>query len=73
MKNKLNHIKLGFAGILVICMLLGASQILQAETQISQWDYLIPDLIITNGKIITVDANFSIAEALAIKETKLWL
>ncbi|GAH11229.1 unnamed protein product [marine sediment metagenome] len=55
MKNKLNHIKLGFVCVLVICILLATSQILQAEAQTSQWDYLIPDLLITNGKIITVD------------------
>jgi predicted amidohydrolase YtcJ len=71
MKNKLNHIKLGFAVVLVVCMLLGTSLILQAETQILQWDYLTPDLLITNGKIITVDENFSIAEALAIKDNRI--
>src|ERR1043165_1899996 len=29
------------------------------------------DVIFTNGKIVTVDANFSVAQALAIKEGKL--
>jgi predicted amidohydrolase YtcJ len=52
-------------------MLLGTNQILPAAPQISPWDYLIPDLIISNGKIITVDANFSITEALAIKDNRI--
>lgn len=32
---------------------------------------LAPDMIITNGKIITVDANFSFAEAVAVKNGKI--
>ena len=52
-------------------MLLGVSQILQPEAQISQWHYLIPDLLITNGKVITVDKDFSIAQALAIKDNRI--
>lgn len=71
MKIKLNHIKLGFMSVLVMCMLLGTGHILQVEAQTSQWDYLIPDLLITNGKIITVDEDFSIAESLAIKENRI--
>jgi predicted amidohydrolase YtcJ len=49
-------------------MFLGASQILQAEVK---FDYLIPDLLITNGKVITVDEEFSIAQALAIKDNRI--
>jgi len=71
MKNKLAHIKLEFVGVLVICMFLGTSLILQAETQISQWDYLTPDLLISNRKIITIDENFSIAEVLAIEDNRI--
>jgi predicted amidohydrolase YtcJ len=52
-------------------VLLGTNQILRTAPPISPWDYLIPDLIISNGKIITVDANFSIAEALAIKDNRI--
>ena len=34
-------------------------------------DSLAPDLIIYNGKIITVDDNFSIQEAVAVKDGKI--
>jgi hypothetical protein len=46
-------------------------QILQAAPPISPWDYLIPDLIINKGKIITVDEDFSIVEALAVKDNRI--
>jgi|GEM_PF-5950706 len=28
---------------------------------------LLPDLVITNGNVITIDSNFSIAQAVAVK------
>jgi len=34
---------------------------------------LFADLVITKGKVITVDDNFSIAQAVAVKDGKLWL
>ena len=33
-------------------------------------DVLAPDTILVNGNIVTVDADFSIAEAVAIREDK---
>ena len=37
----------------------------------SRWQSFSPDLIIFNGKVITVDTDFSVAEAVAIKDTKI--
>jgi predicted amidohydrolase YtcJ len=34
-------------------------------------EYLMPDLIINNGKIVTVDRDFSIAQAVAVKNGKI--
>jgi predicted amidohydrolase YtcJ len=33
-------------------------------------DFILPDLIIPNGEIVTISRNFSIAQALAIKSGK---
>ena len=71
MKKKLYHTKLGIACVVVIYLLLGASQVSQAATQAWQWDYATPDFVLLNGKIITVDETFSIADALAIKGNKI--
>jgi len=38
----------------------------------SKWQPMNPDLVMFNGKIITVDNNFSIAEAVAIKGDKIF-
>jgi predicted amidohydrolase YtcJ len=38
----------------------------------SKWQSMNPDLVMFNGKIITVDNNFSIAEAVAIKDSKIF-
>jgi len=37
----------------------------------SNWQPMNPDLVMFNGKVITVDSDFSIAEAIAIKDTKI--
>ena len=43
------------------------------EKQIkSKWQPMNPDLVMFNGGFITVDSNFSIAEAVAIKDTKIF-
>jgi predicted amidohydrolase YtcJ len=41
------------------------------EAKTSPLDLIQPDLVITNGKIITVDPHFSIAEAIAVKNGKI--
>ena len=37
----------------------------------SRWQAMSPDLVIFNGNVITVDDDFSIAEAVAIKDTRI--
>lgn len=37
----------------------------------SQWQPLNPDMVLFNGKIITVDQDFSLAEAIAIKDARI--
>jgi predicted amidohydrolase YtcJ len=37
----------------------------------SNWQPMNPDLVMLNGKVITVDSDFSIAEAVAIKDAKI--
>lgn len=37
----------------------------------SNWQPMNPDLVMCNGNIITVDADFSIAEAIAVKESRI--
>ena len=37
----------------------------------SKWQSLNPDMVMVNGKIITVDSGFSIAEAVAVKGDKI--
>jgi len=71
MKRKLNCSKLGFACVLVLCLLLGASQVSLAAAKAWQWDVTPSDLVLLNGKIITVDGDFSIAEALAVKGNRI--
>lgn len=39
--------------------------------QISEAQQLVPDIVLKNGKIITVDHGFTIAEAVAIRGEKL--
>lgn len=34
-------------------------------------EIMMPDLVITNGKIVTVDPNFSVAQAVAVKNGKI--
>ena len=37
----------------------------------SEWQSLNPDMVIINGKIVTVDSDFSVAEAVAAKDDKI--
>src|SRR4030066_2192710 len=37
----------------------------------SKWQQMNPDLVMFNGNIVTVDGDFSIAEAVAVKDTKI--
>src|SRR5512140_1486985 len=37
----------------------------------TKWQPMAPDLIMFNGQIVTVDSDFSIAEAVAIKDNKI--
>ena len=37
----------------------------------SKWQSMNPDLVMLNGKVITVDSDFSIAEAIAVKGNKI--
>jgi predicted amidohydrolase YtcJ len=38
----------------------------------STWQPMSPDLLILNGKVVTVDDDFSIAEAVAVKDNKIF-
>jgi predicted amidohydrolase YtcJ len=37
----------------------------------SKWQPMNPDLVMFNGNIVTVDRDFSIAEAVAVKDTRI--
>ena len=37
----------------------------------SEWKPISPDMVMFNGNIITVDSDFSIAEAVAVKDNKI--
>jgi len=41
------------------------------KTKATPLELLLPDLVITNGKIITIDVDFSIVEAVAVKNGKI--
>ena len=66
MKKKLGYLKLGLVSTFVMCLLLGTGYTSQGM-QTTQRDYYTPDLVLLNGKIITVDEDFLIAEALAMR------
>jgi hypothetical protein len=59
----MKHPKYGLAGASVLCFLMAGAAFAQAQTA--------PDTILSNGKIITVDDRFSIAQAVAVKDDRI--
>jgi len=55
------------SSVLLLAMLMAATLPLSAALRPSKWQSLYPDLIMFNGKIVTVDSEFYIAEAVAVK------
>ncbi len=55
---------LGSFGIVVLFAIAGATAILRAQQPA-------PDLVLSNGKIITVDERFAIAQAVAIRSDRI--
>ena len=55
--------------IVPICLLLPLLVCFSGASDLS--DRLAPDMVLHNGKIVTVDAKFSLAEAVAIKDGRL--
>jgi predicted amidohydrolase YtcJ len=60
---------------ILVCICLAIASVMlipfKAESVVPIIQSLMPDLIILNGKVITVDKDFSIAEAIAVKDGKI--
>ncbi len=74
MKTDKTHLILLFSSFLLVLGLYVLYPIVLTSTAVSAntvtLDELKPDLVLFNGKIVTVDVDFSIAEAVAIKDGK---
>ena len=74
MKTDKKHLTLLFSSFLLVLGLYALYPIVMTSAAVSAnpvtLDELMPDLVLFNGKIVTVDEDFSIAEAVAIKDGK---
>src|SRR5262245_25830111 len=61
------------AMVAVLCIAVGALQLLRApaSAQGQAAAGATPDLVFTNGKIVTVDERFTIAQAVAVKDDRI--